>query len=225
MERRITELNDPSAGVVRVGAHVTGANSLVPRTIGRLLKTRPAMRVTIREAPLDVLINELLRGDIDFLVGRMTSHESTAGLDLVPLYHEPFRVAVGAQHSLLVESEIDLSTLQPKNWVTPARGTPLRDSWEQAFLASGLALPAVQVECGTSMPARILARDFGFLAVLPESLIVEDPDLTGPPIRFPQMTDLVGLMLAPGRQPTTTASLLIDALRVEASVLDARLRA
>lgn len=183
------------------------------------------MRVTIREAPLDVLINELLRGDIDFLVGRMTSHESTAGLDLVPLYHEPFRVAVGAQHSLLVESEIDLSTLQPKNWVTPARGTPLRDSWEQAFLASGLALPAVQVECGTSMPARILARDFGFLAVLPESLIVEDPDLTGPPIRFPQMTDLVGLMLAPGRQPTTTASLLIDALLVEASVLDARLRA
>lgn len=224
MERRVTELNDPGAGLVRVGAHVTGANSLVPRATGKLLEARPAMRVTIREAPPDVLIEELLRGEIDVLVGRMTSHESTADLDLVPLYHEPFRVAVGTHHPFLNESEIKLSTLQPQNWVTPVRGTPLRDSWERAFLTAGLALPTVQVECGTPMPAKVLARDFGFLAVLPESLIVEDPDLASLPMRFPQMTDLVGLMLAPGRQATAAASLLIEALRDEASVLDARLR-
>lgn len=224
MQRRVSELSDPGAGTVRVGAHVTGANSLVPRATGKLLESWPAMRVTVQESPPDMLIEELLRGEIDVLVGRMTSHESTAGLDLVPLYHEPFRVAVGTDHPLLNENDIDLSDLQNRCWVTPVQGTPLRDSWEQAFLTSGLALPPVQVECGTPMPAKILVRDFGYLAILPESLIVEDPDLSSLSIRFPEMTDLVGLMLAPGREPTSAAKLLIETLRDEAVTLDSRLR-
>lgn len=202
---------------------MTGANSLVPRAVGRLLQSWPEIDVTIRESPADSLIQGLLHGEFDLLVGPIASHISTLGLELVPLHREQFRIAVAPDNPIRDEADLGIERLHKCKWVTPATGTPLRDSWEQAFTTAGLDLPEVSVECGSPQPAKILVSDFGFLAVLPESLLAEDRSLRMLPQRFLTMTNSVGLMLAPSRQPTAATELMIEALKAEARDLELKL--
>lgn len=219
MERRVTELAAPGTGSVVIGAHVTGANSLVPRAVGRLLDRWPSIDVTIREAPPNALIQELLGGGLDLLVGRVTDHSSTQGLELTPLYRETFRIAFGPNHPVAIRKPSGIEEFQTFKWVVPIAGTPLRDSWEHAFEQAGVPLPKIMVECGSSMPAKVLVRDFGFLSVLPESLLLGETDLDFLDDSFFTMSDAVGMMLAPSRNPTAAATLMIEALKAEASDL------
>lgn len=220
LNRRVTDLSTPDTGRVSIGAHVTGANSLVPRAVGHLLAQWPRMNVKIREAPPPTLIHELESGELDMLVGRITDHESTSRLELTPLFHEPFRIVSSVDQPQAHDDPAALADLTDRSWVVPLTGTPLRDTWEQSFFDQRLPLPAQMVECGSPAPTRTLVVTYGFLAVLPESMIVGDDALVTLPPRLPGMTDKVGLMLARGRQPTEAAQRLEHSLRVQAELLD-----
>lgn len=223
LHRRITELTDPQSGSVGIGAHVTGANLLVPRAVARLVAERPLIDVRIREAPPATLIHEVEGGDLDLLVGRVTDHPSTARLQMVPLYREPFRIVAAADHPALDLPDATLTDLARYPWAIPVAGTPLRDALETAFRAEGLGPPARQVECGTPAPTRTLVVEAGFLAVLPESMAVSDPALRMHPLRLGGMAQDVGYMVVPGRPLTASARLLADHLKAEAALIGAAL--
>ena len=217
--RRVAELGDPQTGAVSIGAHVTGANLLVPRAVARLVAERPKIEVRIREAPPETLIHELNAGDLDLLIGRVTDHPSTAGLNLVPLYREPFRVVASRGHPVLEVEDAGLADLASFAWAVPVAGTPLRDAFLRDFQAKGLAEPARQVECGTPAPLRTLVVEAGFLALMPESMAVADSDLVMLPVHLGGMSENVGFMVSPDRPLTATARLLIECLRVEADLI------
>ena len=214
--RRVTELGDPQTGTVSIGAHVTGANLLVPRAVARLVAERPRIEVRIREAPPETLIQELNAGDLDLLVGRVTEHPSTAGLSMVPLYREPFRVVAGRGHPVLELADPGLVELSSFAWAVPVAGTPLRDAFVRDFNAAGIAEPARQIECGTPAPLRTLVVEAGFLGLMPESMAAADSDLEMLPLNLGGMSEDVGFMVSPDRPLTATARLLIESLRAEA---------
>jgi len=216
LDRRMTELSNLHAGSVSVGAHVTGANTIVPMAVGHLLSQHPQMNVTISEAPPSALIERLERGTLDMLVGRMTHHESTAQLELVPLYSESYRVVAATNHPVARGDSLDLEQLVGHPWVVPLKGTPLRDTWESAFLSQGLSLPTQVVECGTPAPTSTLILQYGFLGVLPESMVLDDDRMSILPPKLSDDLNKVGLMLMPQRPLTAAAQLLIDAFHVQA---------
>jgi DNA-binding transcriptional LysR family regulator len=219
LRRRIGELSDPHTGSVGIGAHVTGANLLVPRAVARLVAERPLIAVRIREAPPATLIHELDGGELDLLVGRVTDHPSTARLRLVPLYRESYRIVAAAGHPALQLPDAQLADLAVHPWAIPVAGTPLRDALEKAFASAGLEPPARQVECGTPAPTRTLVVEAGFLAVLPESMAAADPALRMHPLRLGGMAQDVGYMVAPDRPLTASARLLTEHLRTEAALI------
>lgn len=223
LRRRIGEFSDPQNGSVGIGVHVTGANLLVPRAVARLVAERPLIDVRIREAPPATLIHEVDGGDLDLLVGRVTDHPSTARLQMVPLYREPFRIVAGVDHPVMGIPHATLADLAPYPWAIPVGGTPLRDALEKAFGAEGLGPPARQVECGTPAPTRTLVVEAGFLAVLPESMAAADPALQMHPLRLGGMSQDVGYMVVPGRPLTASAQLLAEHLRAEANRIDGSL--
>lgn len=223
LQRRVGELADPHTGSVSIGVHVTGANLLVPRAVARLVAERPLLDVRIREAPPATIIHELENGDLDLLVGRVTDHPSTARLRLVPLYREPFRIVAAVGHPALQLVGAGLEELSAYPWAIPVAGTPLRDALESGFHAEGVTPPAQQVECGTPAPTRTLVVEAGFLAVLPESMVVEDEAMAMHDFRLPGLAQDVGYMVSPDRPLTASAKLLTEQLVAEAARTNAEL--
>lgn len=213
LQRRVAELTDPEVGLVRVGAHVTGANLLLPRAVARLTVERPRVEVRLREAPPETLIQELGSGDLDLLVGRVTGHPSTARLRLVPLYREDFRIVAAAGHPAHALPNVSLQDLVQYRWVVPLANTPLRDELEQNFRNAGLAPPAQQVEAAAPATLRTLVVEAGFLAIMPESMAVAEPGLQMLGLHLTGLAQQVGLMLHPDRPLTPSALLLAEILR------------
>lgn len=223
LDRRVTELSSLQSGLVSIGAHVTGANTIVPMAVGHLLMQHPEMNVTISEAPPSALIQRLERGTLDMLVGRMTDHESTAQLELIPLYSESYRIVSSAAQVSLDPDAAALHDLVDRPWVVPLEGTPLRDMWEKAFLQQDLPLPTQVVECGSPAPTSTLVLQYGFLGVLPESMVRDDERMKILPLKLSDDLNRVGLMLMPERPLTAAAQLMVDAFHKQAQSFDEQL--
>lgn len=218
--RRMNELSSLQSGSVSIGAHVTGANTIVPMAVGHLLKGYPQMNVTISEAPPTALIERLERGTLDMLVGRMTDHESTARLELIPLYSESYRIVISVTEATFDVDTVALEDLLEHPWVIPLKGTPLRDMWEEAFFQQELSLPTQVVECGSPAPTSALVRQYGFLGVLPESMVRDDERMRMLPLKLSNDLNRVGLMLMPERPLTTAAQLMVESFHEQAQYLD-----
>ncbi|GAA1857658.1 LysR substrate-binding domain-containing protein [Paeniglutamicibacter psychrophenolicus] len=215
LRRRLEELTDPQGGSVSIGAFVTGANLLVPRAVARLANARPKTNVRISEAPPDTLIQELISGDLDLLVGRITRHASTSALTLVPLYREPYRIVAATGHPALLPGASNLADLAAFPWAMPVAGTPLYDTLVDEFRKTGTAMPDHQVECATPAPLRTLVVEAGYLTVMQESMAAADPDFRMHPLVIEGLAQDVGYMLSPDRPLTSAAQLLVDCLHEE----------
>ncbi|MFB9857134.1 LysR substrate-binding domain-containing protein [Paenarthrobacter aurescens] len=223
LRRRVDELNDPDAGLVQVGAHVTGANLLLPRAVARLMADKPRVEVRLREAPPETLIQELGSGDLDLLVGRVTDHASTARLRLIPLYREEFRIVAASTHPAHDLPDVSLHDLVANRWVVPLANTPLRDELELNFKNAGLAPPAQHVEAGAPATLRTLVVEGGFLALMPESMAVAEPHIKILDLHLDGLAQQVGLLLHPDRPLTPSAALLADKLRQVGSEMERNL--
>jgi len=68
----------------------------------------------------------------------------------------------------------DLRRLSKYDWCLPQKGVPLRDKWEQMFLAAGLPIPNIRVECGSVITIRQILMQTNCLTVLsPDQVAVE----------------------------------------------------
>lgn len=222
MRRRFHDLADPYTGSVGIGAHVIGTNLLVPRAVARLTAERPRIEVRIREAPPAELLRALDGGDLDLLAGRITDHPSTAGLKLVPLYRESYRIIAAANHETHV-NHIVLADLCHYPWAVPVNGTVLREALEAAFASAGVGFPERHVECGTPASIRTLVAEAGYLALMPESMAAADTGLGMLPLRLEGMAHDVGYMVNPDRPLPAAALLLIDHLQTEATRIEAEI--
>ncbi|MFF2840796.1 LysR substrate-binding domain-containing protein [Paenarthrobacter sp. NPDC057981] len=213
LRRRVEELTDPNVGLVRIGAHVTGANLLIPRAIARFTAERPMVEVRLREAPPETLIQELGNGDLDLLVGRVTDHPSTSRLKLVPLYREDFRIVAAPGHPAHGVSHVGLQDLVEYPWVLPLANTPLRDELEDNFRAAGLASPVQRVESSTPATLRTLVAEAGYLALMPESMAVAEGGLQMLELHLSGLAQQVGLLLHADRPLALSAALLVKKLQ------------
>ncbi|MEV7607247.1 LysR substrate-binding domain-containing protein [Paenarthrobacter sp. NPDC089322] len=213
LQRRVDELTDPNVGLVRLGAHVTGANLLIPRSIARFTAERPRVEVRLREAPPETLIQELGNGDLDLLVGRVTDHPSTSRLRLVPLYREDFRIVAAPSHPAHRLPNATLKDLVEYPWVVPLANTPLRDELEENFRNARLGSPARRVESSTPATVRTLVAESGFLALMPESMAVAEPGLKVVKLHLDGLAQQVGLMFHADRPIALSAQLLASTLQ------------
>ncbi|QUQ65987.1 LysR substrate-binding domain-containing protein [Kutzneria sp. CA-103260] len=196
--RHVAELSAGMVGTVVVGNHLSGANVLLPTAIARLKRQFPYVTVVVREATPDRLTEDLLTGDIDLVVGRLTP-EADERTRRIRLYHEPVRVVVRAGHPALSLVDPELADLIDYPWVLPVPQTSLRGEVEQVFFRQGLGIPTNRVEC-TSLPTlRTLLIDADMIATLPALLAKDDPALAVLPVELPNVDRLVGLTLAVGR--------------------------
>ena len=95
---------DPLAGALRLGGIYTIGPYLLPRLIPRIHAAAPRMPLVIQENYTARLAESLKRGDLDVVIISLPFEEP--GVVVQPVYDEPFRVLLPAQHSWTNLTEI-----------------------------------------------------------------------------------------------------------------------
>lgn len=112
IKRIAKESRDPLAGDVSLGAFPTLAPYLLPLCVGALKKALPCLRLQLVEEKTARLLAMLAEGQLDcaLIAAPVTQPE----IQNIALFHEPFYVALPAQHSLAGRKSLsdgDLATL------------------------------------------------------------------------------------------------------------------
>jgi DNA-binding transcriptional LysR family regulator len=218
--RTLSDLAAADAGTVTVGTHLAGSNVLLPLAIARLKSAHSGVTVIVRESTPDALQSQLLLGDVDLTVGRLTPTDDR--VEQVRLYVEPIVLVVRADHPVLAGRVPTFATLAALPWIVPVAGTALRRELEQLFAAHGQAWPADRVECTSALTLRRLILDGDYVAALPELVALHDDALaivTPTDVDLGRLTRPVGVSTVRGRwRPPAVEAFLADLAAVAAEV-------
>lgn len=116
---------DQLAGELRLGAIFTVGPYLLPHVIPRLRRLAPAMPLVIEESFTAVLRDRLRRGELDAIIISLPFTEP--GVNIWPLYDEPFLVLMPAGHRLARRAKVRREELAEENLLLLGAGHCFRD--------------------------------------------------------------------------------------------------
>lgn len=120
---------DPLRGPLRLGVIYTIAPYLLPQLIPALHQRAPAMPLFLKEDFTANLLPALKRGELDVIVIALPlpSAFADAGLVALPVYDEPFRVVVPANHPWASTGPVAASLLDGESLLLLGQGNCFRD--------------------------------------------------------------------------------------------------
>lgn len=126
MKKAAQNLNDPLSGSITLSAIQSLAPYLLPHLMPALSKQFPHIKWRLQEGKTDQLLEQLRKGEIDaaLLALPIPDHQ----LKAIPLFKEPFYVAVGSEHPLYkTKTPLSLKKLEHEPWLLLEEGHCLRD--------------------------------------------------------------------------------------------------
>lgn len=121
---------DPLSGTFKLGAIYTIGPYLLPDLIPRLRKNASNLTLIIEENFTASLTSSLKQGDLDAIIISYPFDEP--GIETVPLYEEPFVLAVHTQHEWKDKSHIRIKELVGQDLMLLGAGHCFRDQVLQA---------------------------------------------------------------------------------------------
>ncbi|MGP4015034.1 LysR substrate-binding domain-containing protein [Saccharopolyspora sp. 5N708] len=221
--RHLAELESGQAGSVTVGTYLAGSNVLLPQAIAALKHVHPKATVVVREGTPDALVQDLLTGELDLVVGRLTPSSHADRLTQIHMYTEPVRLVVRAGHPAAGATAPTLADLLDYPWILPDEHTTLRREIEEVFLHEGLPLPDDRVESASILTLLALIVSSDSVAVLPGLIPEEDLRLTPLATPLPSVQRQVGVTVRADGPPTPSAALLLEHLHRRAARIRAHL--
>lgn len=159
------------AGPLRLGVIPTIAPYVLPGAMRRIGDAHPGVELYLREDRTDALVAQLQAGELDLLL--LALPLSRPGIEELPLYDEPFLLAVPDTHALARGGRCDVAALAGERLVLLEEGHCLRD---QALAVCELAGHDGGVEVqGTSLPTVVQMVGAGLgVTLLPATAIDRD---------------------------------------------------
>jgi LysR family hydrogen peroxide-inducible transcriptional activator len=119
------EGHDPLAGPLRVGVIYTIGPYLLPKLVPAQIEITPQMPLILQENFTTRLVELLRQGEIDCAIMALPIPDT--GLEVQPLYDEPFVVAVPRNHPWAKRSEISSEELKEQTMLLLGAGHCFRD--------------------------------------------------------------------------------------------------
>jgi len=139
-------LRDSGSGLVVIGSAGASAAETVPVAVVDLLGRLPRAHVRILESTMDLLLPQLVRGEVDIVVGRSAPEHQDHRINVETLYMEPLHFVTRLRHPLAGQAAVGWDDLRAYRWIAWPRGTPMRNALDTALGALGRTLPADCVE-------------------------------------------------------------------------------
>jgi LysR family hydrogen peroxide-inducible transcriptional activator len=144
---------DVLSGRLTLGIIPTLAPYILPRILPRLQAAYPQLRLEVRETQTKVLLEELSAGDLDTVMLALPA--DAADIVAVPLFEDPFLLAVPAGDKLPERARIGVADVDQRRLILLEEGHCLRD---QALAFCGAPRSAMQSrDAAASLGATSLA--------------------------------------------------------------------
>jgi DNA-binding transcriptional LysR family regulator len=143
-------LQGAGSPVLRIGAFPHTTTTVLPDIVRRLATGPDAWRLQLVDGSADHLVQLLLQGEIDLLLGRLPRH--MAGMPVIGslaqrvLYEGSLSVVAARSHALAGRRSVPLAELLNWPWILPGTQSTTRVALVDAFLRRGLAPPVPVVE-------------------------------------------------------------------------------
>lgn len=165
----VDALRTGAEGVLRLGA--PSVTAVVPRAIAQLRLRVPGARIQIREGRVADLIRRLLDGELDCVLGAITSESLTSDLPRLLRteisLEDELCVLCAAEHPLARSRRLRWADLHSACWVAPPKDTVVRQAFMTAFLNEGLAPPEPVIEVVSSVTiGGVLRMDPGLVGTV-----------------------------------------------------------
>jgi LysR family hydrogen peroxide-inducible transcriptional activator len=129
------QARDPYGGQFRLGIIPTVAPYLLPRILPLIREQFPELEIQLVEAQTAVITRELRAGQLDAIILALPVDDD--GVITVPLYAEPFYVAVSPQHPFFGRNSVAAEELEDAEVLLLEDGHCLRDQALDVCKSSG----------------------------------------------------------------------------------------
>jgi DNA-binding transcriptional LysR family regulator len=215
--KEIDFLNDPSAGEVRIGAHVAMLGGLVPAVIIRMRSKYPRLSVRVMQMLTSPTVYDNLRQRrVDLIIGRLLSSRLDKDVDMEILFDEPVFVVAGARSPWAKRRRIAMADLVEQPWILPEPETEVGLIVAEAFRSTGSTLPKPAVVCSSIEMYWSLLATGKFLAIMPLSLLrfsLQRTSIKILPVGLRIEPRAVGIVTLKNRTLNPAAQLLISCIR------------
>jgi LysR family transcriptional regulator, hydrogen peroxide-inducible genes activator len=116
---------EPLSGSLRLGAIATVGPYLMPHLLAPLRKAYPKLDLFLQEGLTEQLLGQLKAGRLDAVIASDTFQDPS--LRVVPLFYEPFVLAVPRGHALANKERLTRRDLQAEQMILLEDGHCLRD--------------------------------------------------------------------------------------------------
>ncbi|MDU4313423.1 MAG: LysR substrate-binding domain-containing protein [Klebsiella michiganensis] len=136
------------------------------QAILELLKEMPTLHLNIEEMVMTPLLNDLLAGVVDVVVGRVGGRALELPLSYRVLYTEPVCFVARPDHPLAQKSRLSWADLSPWRWIVWPTGTPIRLSIDNALVDNGVMLPENTIESASMNVTSNLLQSSDMVSIL-----------------------------------------------------------
>lgn len=156
---------------LRVGTLPASAAWLVPKALVLFKEASPSASIALREATMDVLLNELRLGNLDMIVGTLPSKQMDGDFEEVPVFADATSLVARSKHPLATaRTPPTWEQLASYPWVLPPHDSLLRQPLLVAFAAHGVEPPTNFVESLSANVTLKYLQSSLAIASLPTSL-------------------------------------------------------
>jgi DNA-binding transcriptional LysR family regulator len=204
------------AGQVDIGTIMTPGIALLPQAITRTKQLAPKLRIGVEMELSNVLLEQLQRGRLDFMIGRIPERESAQGLSYEELGDEPACAVVRVGHPLMKSKSLQLRDISNQPWILPPQGSILRARCELMFRRAGLEVPVNVVDTTAVLLIKPLLQQTDALNVMPIAVAKyyeSQGVLNILPIELPCRMDAFGIITVNGHILSPGAELLLKSVR------------
>jgi DNA-binding transcriptional LysR family regulator len=168
----IVALKSGLTGKAAIGTVLNPGTNLVPMAVVRMKQRYPGVLTSIEIGSSRTLVQKLVRGELDMVVGRVLDSTSADELVYEPLApDEPHAVIARAEHPLAGRQALQLEQLIEQPWIFPPAGSLVRDRLAAMLVRHGLSLPGNIVESQCLPVITAMLQQSNMLAILPEEAV------------------------------------------------------
>lgn len=181
---RITELNHPGRGLIRLGFLATMGESVVPAILNRYRSQAPQVRFMLKEGHSSDVVEWVREGRVDLaLTGRLRPGADPDWKDITwsAIERQRLCLVVPAGHRLSARTSVPLKEAADEQFITFWPRAEVRLLTEHLCRQAGFA-PSVAVQTGEVATARALVAAGLGVAVVPQPMVSSTPGVVHIPL-------------------------------------------
>lgn len=160
-------------GHLRLGVVSFIPPALISHTLQNLSADQVNLSVEIREETTAVLIEQLLRKELDCVIGRFASARESQIVQTV-LCHQQFCIVVSQQHPTLgLAQKVRLKDTTAFGWIVPPPRTAARSVLSDLFARAKMNPPSIRMETSSLEVIKAGLTDNHSVALLPRDIALQ----------------------------------------------------